>query len=98
MFLWYFILPTIYLAENRWSQYQGCRNESSRIGVIFPDSFLSVLGSDPYPTLMSTIKLTRRENLIQYTFWLGPGGPTDKENQVKMYIKYCFRYITSLIQ
>jgi hypothetical protein len=43
---------------------------------------------------MSIIKLKGRENLTKYTFWLGPGGPTDKENQVKMYKKYYFGYIT----
>jgi hypothetical protein len=44
---------------------------------------------------MSTTKLTGRENLAKYryAFWLGPVGPTDKENQVKMFKKYCFRYI-----
>ncbi len=26
-----------------------------------------------------------RTNLTKYALWLGPGGPTDKENQVKMY-------------
>jgi hypothetical protein len=34
---------------------------------------------------MSTTKLTGMENLTKYAFWLGPVGPTDKENQVKMY-------------
>jgi hypothetical protein len=34
---------------------------------------------------MSTIKLTGKENLTKYAFWLGPGRPTDKENQVKMF-------------
>ncbi len=36
---------------------------------------------------MSAKKLTGRENLTKYAFWLGPVavGPTDKENQVKMY-------------
>jgi hypothetical protein len=34
---------------------------------------------------MSTTKLTERENLTKYAFWLGPVGPTDKENPVKMY-------------
>ncbi len=43
---------------------------------------------------MSTITLTGRENLTNYTFWLGPLGPIDKENQVKMYKKNFFRYIT----
>jgi hypothetical protein len=44
---------------------------------------------------MSTTKLTGRENLAKYryAFWLGPVGPTDKENQVKLFKKYCFRYI-----
>jgi hypothetical protein len=41
-------------------------------------------------------KITGKENLTKYVFWLGPGGPTDKENQVKMYKNYCFRYITFL--
>jgi hypothetical protein len=46
---------------------------------------------------MSTIKLTGRENLLtKKAFWLGPVGPIDKENQVKMLKKYGFRYITSL--
>jgi hypothetical protein len=39
---------------------------------------------------MSTSKLTRRENLTKYAFWLGPVGPTEKENEVKMYKKYYF--------
>jgi hypothetical protein len=44
---------------------------------------------------MSTTKFTRRENWTKNTFCVGPVGPTDKENEVKMYKKYCFRYITS---
>jgi hypothetical protein len=32
---------------------------------------------------MSTAKLTGRENLTKYAFWLSPVGPTDKENQVR---------------
>jgi hypothetical protein len=28
---------------------------------------------------MSRIKSTGRENLTKNAFWLGPGGPTDKE-------------------
>jgi hypothetical protein len=32
---------------------------------------------------MSTTKLIGGENLTKYAFWLGPVGPTDKENQVK---------------
>ncbi len=41
-------------------------------------------------------KKARKENLTKYASWLGPGGPTDKENQGKMYKNYCFRYITFL--
>jgi hypothetical protein len=37
---------------------------------------------------MSTTTLTGRENLAKYAFWLGPVGPSDEENQVKMYKKY----------
>ncbi len=29
---------------------------------------------------------------------MGPVGPGDKENQVKMYKKYCFRYIGNLFK
>jgi hypothetical protein len=43
---------------------------------------------------MSTTKLTGIENLTMYAFWMGPVGHADKENQVKMYKKYCFRYGT----
>jgi hypothetical protein len=50
---------------------------------IYLDPFLSV--PDPYPTQMSMTKLTERENLTTYACCLGPGRPTDKENQVKTY-------------
>jgi hypothetical protein len=39
---------------------------------------------------MSTTNLTGGENLIKYALWLGPVGPTDKENQVEMYKKALF--------
>jgi hypothetical protein len=42
---------------------------------------------------MSTAKLTGSKNLTKYAFWLGPGGPIDKKNQVKMYKKSCFKVI-----
>ncbi len=29
---------------------------------------------------------------------MGAAGPTDKENQVKKYKKYCFRFITYLLE
>ncbi len=34
---------------------------------------------------MSTTKLIGRENLTKSVFWLGPVGPNDKENHVKMH-------------
>jgi hypothetical protein len=37
-----------------------------------------------YPTLISTTKLTATENVTTYACCLTPGGPTDKENQLKM--------------
>jgi hypothetical protein len=42
-----------------------------RISIIFqdPDPFPGVLA-----TLINTTKLTRRENLNKYDFWLGPVG------------------------
>jgi hypothetical protein len=46
--------------------------------------------------LMNSNLLTLLATEAKYAFWLGPVGPTDKENQVKMYKKYCFRYITFL--
>jgi hypothetical protein len=53
----------------------------------------SVSGSVSYSN--GKTKSTRRENLTKNTFCVGPVGPTDKENQVQMYKKYWFRYITS---
>jgi hypothetical protein len=43
-------------------------------------------------------KLTGRENLTTFTCWLGPGGSTDKENQVKLYKKDTVLGVTSLKQ
>jgi hypothetical protein len=45
---------------------------------------------------VSTTKLSGRENLTKNSFSVGLVGPTDNENQVNMYKKYRFRYITSL--
>ncbi len=50
--------------------------------------------SDLYPTLMNTTKLTGKENLTTYACCLAPCGPTDKANQVQMYKKNRFKYIT----
>jgi hypothetical protein len=46
--------------------------------------------SDPDPdrTPMSETKLTEREHLTTYASCLAPGGPTDKENNVKMYAPF----------
>jgi hypothetical protein len=71
------------------------------ICIIFPDpyNFPWVFSdTDPYSTLMSRKKLTGKEILTTYACWLGPSGPVDKVNQVKMYKKYCLRDITSLKQ
>ncbi len=61
--------------------------EGSRIRIIFkdpdPGSVPGCLGSGSISYLMST-KITGRENLTKYAFWLSPVGPTGKENQVKM--------------
>ncbi len=53
----------------------------------FPSSVpkcFSDLDLDPDPTLMSTTKVTERENLT-FACCLAPGGTTDKETQVKLY-------------
>ncbi len=39
---------------------------------------------------MSTTKLTEKENLTMYACRWAPGGPIDKENQVKIYNKFLF--------
>jgi hypothetical protein len=59
-----------------------------RMRTIFPHPFLSA----------STSKLTERKNITSYVCCLTPDGPPDKENQVKMYKKYRFRYIIFLKQ
>jgi hypothetical protein len=58
-----------------------------------PDHF-SGSGSVSYSN--GSKKLKGRKNLTKNTFCVGPVGPTDKENQVKVCKKYCLRYITSL--
>jgi hypothetical protein len=74
--------PTILpLPSDLWAKYfpqnlsRCCESGSVRTRIIFPD---------PDPTLISATKVTGKENLTKYAFWLGPGRPTDKENQVKM--------------
>ncbi len=47
---------------------------------------------------MSTKKLTGTENLTQNTFCVGPVGPTDKENHLKMYKKYPLGTLQSLFE
>ncbi len=47
---------------------------------------------------MSTAKWFGRENWTKNTFCVGPVEPTDKENEVKMYKKYCFRYVHYLFK
>jgi hypothetical protein len=38
---------------------------------------------------MAQKKLKGRDNLTKNSFCVGPVGPTDKKNQVKVYKKYC---------
>jgi hypothetical protein len=51
-----------------------------RIRIIYQGPDLLLGDPDPETTLLSTTKLTGRENLSKYTLWLGLVGPTDKEN------------------
>ncbi len=67
-----------------------------RIRIRFPGCLGSGSGSISYSHEHN--KLTGRENWTKNTFCVGPVGPNDKENEVKMYKKYCFKYITSLKQ
>jgi hypothetical protein len=86
------LTPLICEAVPHTLQCCGCGSYNlSRSGSVPEDP-----DSDPKATLMSTTKLTGRENLTKNTFCVGPVGPNDKENQVKIYKKYCLRYITSL--
>ncbi len=70
-----------------------------RICTIFqdPDPFPGVLGSGSinYSNKHKKINWKGKFNKV-VCLWLGPVGPTDKENQVEMLEKYCFKYITSL--
>jgi hypothetical protein len=53
-------------------------------GIRIRDPFPGVLGSGSVSYSNEHNKINWRENLTKYAFWLGPVGPTDKENQVKM--------------
>jgi hypothetical protein len=77
---------------------------SVRILIIFPDTDL--LGSVSFslirirfPNVLGSGSVTYANEhnsvnrMTTYACWLGPSGPTDKENQVKMNKKYRFRYI-----
>jgi hypothetical protein len=59
--------------------------------VVDADPFLGCLGSGSGSVSYSngTTKLTGKENLTKNTFCVDPVGPNDKENQVKIYNKYC---------
>jgi hypothetical protein len=63
-----------------------------------PEPSLGCLGFGSVSYSNGTPKLTGRENLTKNTCCVAHVGPIDKENQVKMYKKYCFRYISSLKQ
>jgi hypothetical protein len=51
------------------------------------DQFPGVLRSGSISYANEHNEITGRENLAKFAFWLDPVGPTDKENQVKMYKK-----------
>ncbi len=57
-----------------------------------PDPCPGCLGSGSVSYSNGKTKLIGRENSTENTFCVGPVGPTEKENQVKMYKKYCSRY------
>jgi hypothetical protein len=80
--------------------HQCCESGSVQIRIIFQDldPFLDVLGSGSGSVsyFNEYNKIYWKENSTKHAFWLGPGGPTDKENQVNMSRKYCFRNISSL--
>jgi hypothetical protein len=65
---------------------------SVRICIIFqdPDPFPWCIGSGSISFSNGITKLIGRENLTKNTFCVVPIGLTVKENQVKMFIKYCF--------
>jgi hypothetical protein len=81
------------------TQLKGCR-----IRIIFqdPDPFPSVLRSGSvyvsYSYEHNKINWKGQFNNLQYAWRSGPGGHTDKENQIKMYKKYHLMYITSMKQ
>jgi hypothetical protein len=64
-----------------------------RICIIFPGSGFvpGFLGSGAlsYSNKHNKINWKGKFNKVPYAFWLGPGGPTDKETQVKMFKKCC---------
>jgi hypothetical protein len=68
-------------------QYCGAGSVWIRIIFLGTDLFLSFSGSVSYSNEHTYINLKEKFNNIRYACWLGPGGPTDKENQVKMYFK-----------
>jgi hypothetical protein len=61
-----------------------------------PDPFQGVLGSGSVSYSNKHNKINWKRKFNKVCLLLGLVGPTDKENQVKMYKKYCFRYIISL--
>jgi hypothetical protein len=77
-----------------------CCSVGDGIRIIFhaldPGSVPGCLGSGSIWTI--TTKLTGRENLTKYAFWLGPIGPVTGKIKLRCLKKssYCFRYITSL--
>ncbi len=94
--------PTLLFRRNLWQQ----RKYPYIFNCRYLHYYIQCCGSGPYnsgsgsvPACFQICKQTKptgREDLTTHASWLGPGRPTDKENQVKMYKKYLFRYFTCL--
>ncbi len=84
-----------FIKKNAYSERNKAKKRISPNKNGLEDPFPGVLGSGSvsYSNEHNTINWKGKFNKV---FWLGPVGPTDKENQVQMYKKYCFRYIISL--
>jgi hypothetical protein len=90
-----------FCSHSRWTPFievAGMVDVVKPIGKVFTsvvdaDPFFGCLGSGSGSGSVSysngTTKLTKKENLTKNTFCVGPVGSNDKENQVKIYKKYC---------
>jgi hypothetical protein len=61
------------------------------IRIIFQDPDQGVLASRSIRYSNEHSKINWKEKFNKVCLIMGPVEPTDKENQVKMYKKYCFK-------